>query len=105
MNHLLLTINNGIELCEELITKESEEILLGGNFGDAVGLQQQSIVDDNNQAQAENILGDALRVNDRPGSSLRANYKVNFNAAESEGPLVLPFLPLGHTFVVTSSLM
>ncbi|XP_015166987.1 uncharacterized protein [Solanum tuberosum] len=36
---------------------------------------------------------------------LRDNYRVKFNTVESEEPIVLPPLPLGHTFVVTSSLM
>ena len=32
-------------------------------------------------------------------------YKVNFNITDSNGPLVLPPLPSGYTFVVTSILM
>ena len=32
-------------------------------------------------------------------------YKVNINIADSDGPLVLPPLPLGNIFVVTSSLL
>ncbi|KAH0767894.1 hypothetical protein KY285_003765 [Solanum tuberosum] len=46
-----------------------------------------------------------MRVQDPPGPRLRDNYRVNFNAAESDGPLVLPPLPQAHIFVVTSSLM
>ena len=32
-------------------------------------------------------------------------YRGNVNITDSDGPLVLPPLPQGHTFVVTSSLM
>ena len=32
-------------------------------------------------------------------------YRGNVNISDSDGPLVLPPLPQGHTFVVTSSLM
>ena len=35
----------------------------------------------------------------------QAHYKGYDNIADSDGPLVLPPLPTGHTFVVTSSLM
>uniref|UniRef100_M1DC19 Uncharacterized protein n=1 Tax=Solanum tuberosum TaxID=4113 RepID=M1DC19_SOLTU len=88
---------------------------IGGNLGDGVGLQPPRVGDENNQVQAENLLGDALRVYDPPGPRLRDNYKVNFNVVESEGPrdnyrvnfntiefegpLVLTPIPPGHTFV------
>ena len=32
-------------------------------------------------------------------------YRGNVNIADSDGPLVLPPLPQGHSFMVTSSLM
>ena len=35
----------------------------------------------------------------------QAYYRGYDNIADSDGPLVLPPLPTGHTFVVTSSLM
>ena len=35
----------------------------------------------------------------------QAYYRGYDNIADSDGPLVLPLLPTGHTFVVTSSLM
>jgi len=78
---------------------------IGGEVGDSVGLQPPRVGDENNQIQAENLLRDAVRVHDQPGPRLHDNYSVNFNATESNGPLVLPPLPPGHTFVVTSSLM
>uniref|UniRef100_M1E168 Integrase core domain containing protein n=1 Tax=Solanum tuberosum TaxID=4113 RepID=M1E168_SOLTU len=72
-----------------------------GELGDGVGLQPPRVGDENNQIQAENLLTDAVRVHDQPGPILHDNYRVNFNAAKSDGPLVLPPLPPGHTFVVT----
>lgn len=48
---------------------------------------------------------DALRAHNPLGPILRDNYRVNFNATESDGPLVLPTLPLWQTFVVISNLM
>lgn len=40
-----------------------------------------------------------------PAPRPQAYYKGYDNIAYSDGPLVLPPLPTGHTFVVTSSLM
>ena len=40
-----------------------------------------------------------------PALRPQAYYKGYDNIADSDGPLVLPPLPIGHTFVVTSSLM
>uniref|UniRef100_M1DHM5 Uncharacterized protein n=1 Tax=Solanum tuberosum TaxID=4113 RepID=M1DHM5_SOLTU len=66
---------------------------------------EEQVNNENAQAHGDNVLGDALRVQDPPERRLRDNYRVEFNTVESEGPIVLPPLPLGHTFVVTSSLM
>ena len=35
----------------------------------------------------------------------QAYYRGDVNIADSDGPVVFPPLPTGHTFVVTSSLM
>uniref|UniRef100_M1DY00 Integrase core domain containing protein n=1 Tax=Solanum tuberosum TaxID=4113 RepID=M1DY00_SOLTU len=78
---------------------------IGGELGDGVGLHPPRVGDENNQIQAENLLREAVRVQDQPEPRLHDNYRVNFNVAESNGPLVLPPLPPRHTFVVTSSLM
>ena len=51
-----------------------------------------------------------LRVNTKRGDKIpfhgpQAYYRGYDNIVDSDGPLVLPPLPTGHTFVVTSSLM
>ncbi|XP_049357939.1 uncharacterized protein LOC125822566 [Solanum verrucosum] len=76
-----------------------------GNLGDQLRLQPPRVGDENNLVQGKNILRDIVRVHDPPGPRLRDNYRVNFNATESDEPLALPPLPPRHTFVVTSSLM
>uniref|UniRef100_M1DNK8 Integrase core domain containing protein n=1 Tax=Solanum tuberosum TaxID=4113 RepID=M1DNK8_SOLTU len=78
---------------------------IGGNLGDGVENQPLKVGDENNQVQADNLLGDALRIPDPPGPRQHDNYRVNFNAVESDGPLVLPPLPPGPTLMVTRSLM
>lgn len=62
------------------------------------------MVFENKQALAWNRVGDALRILE-PWMQPQNNYRVNFNIAYSDGPLVLPPLSLGHTFVVNTSLM
>ncbi|XP_015160938.1 uncharacterized protein [Solanum tuberosum] len=76
-----------------------------GEVGDGVGLQPPRVGDENNHVQAENLLRDEVQVYDQPGTRLHDNYRVNFNTADYDGPIVLPPLPSRHTFVVTSSLM
>jgi len=76
-----------------------------GELGERVGLQPPRVGDENNQVPAENRLGDAFRVQDPPGPRQPDNFRVNLNIADSDGSLVLPPLPQGHTFVVTSNLM
>ncbi|XP_049368331.1 uncharacterized protein LOC125833225 [Solanum verrucosum] len=51
--------------------------LIGENIGDVVGLLPPRVDDENNQVQAENLLGDALRVHDPPGPRLRDNYRMH----------------------------
>ena len=55
------------------------------------------------------LLVDALGENQQRGQNPAPRpqeyYKDYDNIAESDGPLVFPPLPPGHTFVVTSSLM
>ncbi|WMV40905.1 hypothetical protein MTR67_034290 [Solanum verrucosum] len=63
------------------------------------------VVNENAHVYGDNLLGDTLRVQNPPEPRLQDNYRVEFNAVESEGPIVLPPLPPGHTFVVTRSLM
>ena len=46
-----------------------------------------------------------MRVHGPPGPRQHDNYRGNIDIADSDGPIVLPPLPPGHTFVVTSSLM
>ena len=78
---------------------------IGGNLDEAVELQQPRVVGGENRGLAENQLGNAVMVHGPPDPQLNANYRGNINIVDSDGPLVLPHLPLGHTFVVTSSLM
>jgi len=44
-------------------------------------------------------------VTNQPARYVCKNYRVDHNAVGSTGAIVVPPLPLGHTFVVTSSLM
>ena len=78
---------------------------IGVNLGDAVELQQQRVVGEENRGLAENQLGDAVRVHGLPGPRQHANYRGNIDIPDSDGLIILPPLPPGHTFVVTSSLM
>ncbi|WMV58653.1 hypothetical protein MTR67_052038 [Solanum verrucosum] len=70
-----------------------------------VELQQPRVVGGENRGLAENQLGDAVRVHGPPGPQHHDNYRGNIDIADSDGPIILPPLPSGHTFVVTSSLM
>ena len=78
---------------------------IGGNLDEAVEFQQPRVVGGENRGLAENQLGDAVRVHGPPGPRQHDNYRGNIDIADSDGPIVLPPLPPGHTFVVTSSLM
>ena len=50
-------------------------------------------------------MGDNQQRGQNPASRPQENYRSYDNIIDSDGALVLPLLPLGHTFVVTSSLM
>ena len=49
--------------------------------------------------------GEHQQRRQNPAPRPQAYYRGYDNIADSDGPLVLPPLPIGHTFVVTSSLM
>ena len=49
--------------------------------------------------------GERQQRGQNPVSRPQSYYREYDNIADSDGPLVLPPLPTGHTFVVTSSLM
>ena len=49
--------------------------------------------------------GEHQQRGQNPIPRTQAYYRGYDNIADSDGPLVLPPLPTGHTFVVTSSLM
>lgn len=55
------------------------------------------------QVHGGNLIEDAEK--NPPTPRLLDNYRVDFNRVESEGPLVLPFLPPGHTYMVTTNIM
>ena len=52
-----------------------------------------------------NAPGEHQQRGQNPAPRPQAYYRAYDNIADSDGPLVLPPLPTGHTFVVTSSLM
>uniref|UniRef100_M1DR34 Uncharacterized protein n=1 Tax=Solanum tuberosum TaxID=4113 RepID=M1DR34_SOLTU len=66
---------------------------------------EDGVNNENARVRGGNLRDDALRVHNPSEPRLRDNYRVNFNIVEFECPIVLPPLPPGHTFVVTSSLM
>uniref|UniRef100_M1DCZ1 Integrase core domain containing protein n=1 Tax=Solanum tuberosum TaxID=4113 RepID=M1DCZ1_SOLTU len=76
-----------------------------GNLDDEVELQPSRVVGGDNQVLGENQLGYAVRVHGPPGPLQHDHYRGNIIIADSDGPIVLPPLPPGNIFVVTSSLM
>jgi len=66
---------------------------------------EDEINNKNAQVRGGNLLRDALRVLNPLEQRLRDNNTVEVYTVESEGTSVLPHVPLGHTFFVTSSLM
>lgn len=63
-----------------------------------------TLVDAHNQVIIDNP-GEGNPRRQPPSIRPQEYYKKNVNITEADGPLVLPFLPHGHSFVVTSSLM
>lgn len=78
---------------------------IGEELRDYAGMQPLNVGNENKQTPAENWLGDALRMSETQEPQHQNNYRVHFNIVGSDGPLVLPPLSLGHTFVVNTSLM
>ena len=74
------------------------------NLDDGIKHQHPPLVDALNQVILENPGDDALRRQPPPPLP-QEFYKGNVKFTYSNGPLRLPPLPQGHTFVVTSSLM
>ena len=74
------------------------------NLGDGAIRQPPLSVEAHNQVSVENQLENALRMQP-PTRRPQDYYRGNVNITYSNGPLVQPPLPRGHTFVVTSSLM
>ena len=74
------------------------------NLGDGINLHVPPPVDAHNQVIVEN-LDDGTFRRQPPIPLPQEFYRGNINIIDSDGPLVLPPLPQGHTFLVTSSLM
>ena len=74
------------------------------NIGDGINRQLPPPVDANNQLIVENPDEGALS-RETPTPCPQEYNRVNINISKSDGPLVLPPLPQGHSFVVTSSFM
>ena len=71
---------------------------------DEINPQFSPLVDAHNQVIVENPDEGALK-RQSPAPRPQEYYRGNVNIADSDGPLVLPPLPQGHSFVVTSSFM
>ena len=74
------------------------------NLGNGINRRLPPPVNAHNQVIAENPGDDAMR-RQPPVLRLQEFYKGNINITDSDGLLVLPPLPKGHTFMVTISLM
>ena len=74
------------------------------NVGDEINCQPPPPINDHNQVIVENPGEGAMR-RQPPFPRPQECYRGNFNIADSDGPLVQPPLPQGHSFVVTSSFM
>ena len=74
------------------------------NLGDGINHQLPPPFDAHNQVIVEN-LDDGTFRRQPPIPLPQEFYRGNINIIDSDGPLVLPPLPQGHTFLVTSSLM
>ena len=74
------------------------------NFRDGINRQLPLSLDAHNQVILENP-GDGTLRRQHPASLPQEYYRGNVNIKYFDGPLVLPPLPQGHTFMVTSSWM
>ena len=74
------------------------------NISDRLICQFLPPIEVHNQIAAEKLVDDTLRMQP-PIPHSQEFYRVNVNITDYDGPLFLPPLPHGHTFVVTSSLM
>lgn len=70
------------------------------NLGDELNRQPPPPVDAHNQVFAKNLDDDTLRIQP-PIPCPQEFYRGKINITDSNGPLVLPPVPQGHTFVVT----
>ena len=71
---------------------------------DKINAQFPSPVDVHNRVVVDKPCEDNPR-RQTPALRPQEYYRVNVNITDSDGPLILPPLPQGHTFFVTSSLM
>ena len=74
------------------------------NLGYGINHQLPLPVDPHNQVIVENP-GDGDLRRQPPAPRPQEFYRGNVSITDSNGPLILPPLPQGHTLVVTSSLM
>ena len=74
------------------------------NLGDEIDYQLPPPVDAHNRVLVENP-GEGYLRRQPPASRPQEYYRGNVSITDSNGPLVLPSLPHGHTFVVTSTLI
>ena len=74
------------------------------DLSDEINFQPPPPIDAQNQVIVENPCEGAM-MRQPSASHPQEYYRGNVNITDFEGPLVLPPLPLGHTFMVTSSLM
>jgi len=78
---------------------------IGEGLGDGVELQPPGVVNVPAQAHGGNLIENAERVQNRPAPRFRDNYREGYDTVGSDRPIVLPPLPLGHTFEVTINLI
>ncbi|KAK4724150.1 hypothetical protein R3W88_026929 [Solanum pinnatisectum] len=72
---------------------------------DGVELQPLGVVNVPAQVHGGNLIGNAKRLQNSSALRYREHYKADYDATTLDGPIVLPPLPPGHTFVVTNSLI